>query len=117
MKPGTFCSWFWSSYWEPRWRRLRLPFTPREFGPKEENLAQIIPAWGFSVDNNALRHAIPLESLPPGDYSINHYALDPGKSRPGVRPLVITLPGRGHQPPADGIRVLIPKNQGVGQAT
>ena len=52
--------------------------TPWEFGPQEENLAQIIRAWGFSVDNNALRHAMPLESLPPGDYSIDHYALDPG---------------------------------------
>ena len=70
--------------------------TPWEFGPNEANLAQIIRAWGFSVDNNALRHAIPLESLPAGDYSIDHYALDPGKSRPrGMHPPVITLPGRG----------------------
>jgi hypothetical protein len=87
--------------------------TPWEFGPKEENLAQIISAWGFPVDNNALRHAIPLESLPAGAYSINHYAVDPGKSRPrGMYPPVITLPGRGHQPPADGIRLLIPKKSG-----
>jgi hypothetical protein len=87
--------------------------TPWEFGPQEENLAQIIRAWGFSVDNNALRHAMPLESLPPGDYSINHYAVDPGTSRPrGMHPPVITLPGRSHQPPADGIRLLIPNKSG-----
>jgi hypothetical protein len=87
--------------------------TPWAFGYREENLAQIIRAWGFPVDNNALRHAIPLESLPAGAYSIDHYALDPGKSRPrGMYPLVITLPGRGHQPPADGIRLLIPKQSG-----
>ena len=86
---------------------------PRELGPSEENLAQIIRAWGFSVDDNALRHAIPLNSLPPGDYSIDHFALGPGQSRPwGIHPLVITLPGRGHKPPAEGIRVLIPKQSG-----
>ena len=87
--------------------------TPWEFGQKEENLSQIISAWGFPVDNNTLRHAIPLESLPAGAYSINHYAVDPGKSQPrGMDPRVITLPGRGHQPPADGIRLLIPKKSG-----
>lgn len=83
---------------------------PWEFGQKEENLSQIISAWGFPVDNDTLRHAIPLETLPAGAYSINHYAVDPGKSQPRVMdPPVITLPGRGHQPPADGIRLLIPK--------
>jgi len=87
--------------------------TPWEFGQREANLAQIIRVWGFSVDNNALRQAIPLESLPAGAYSINHYAVDPDKSRPrGMYPPVITLPGRGHQPPADGIRLLIPKKSG-----
>ena len=87
--------------------------TPWEFGPKEENLAQIISAWGFPVDNNALWHATPLESLPAGAYSMNHYAVDPDKSRPrGMYPPVITLSGRGHQPPADGIRLLIPKKSG-----
>jgi len=86
---------------------------PWEFGQKEDNLAQIIRAWGFPVDRNALRHAIPLESLSAGDYSIEHYAVNPGKSRPrGADPPVITLPGRGHQPPADGIRLLIPKQSG-----
>ena len=84
--------------------------TPWEFGPKEANLSQIISAWGFPVDNNALRLAIPLESLPAGAYSINHYAVNPGKPRPwGMDPPFITLPGRGYQPPADGIRLLIPK--------
>ena len=62
--------------------------TPWEFGPKEENLSQIISAWGFPVDNNTLRHATPLESLPAGAYSINHYAVDPGKPQPrGIYPL------------------------------
>ena len=87
--------------------------TPWEFGQKEANLAQIISAWGFPVNNNALRHAIPLESLPAGDYSINHYAVDPDKSQPRcIDPPVITLPGHGHHPPADGIRLLIPKKSG-----
>ncbi len=87
--------------------------TPWEFGPNEENLAQIIRAWGLPVDDSALRRAIPLDSLPPGAYSIDHYALGPGQSRPWeIHPLVITLPGRGHQPPAEGIRLLIPKQSG-----
>ncbi len=87
--------------------------TPWEFGQKEANLAQIISAWGFPVDSNALRHAIPLESLPAGDYSINHYAVDPDKSQlRGMDPPVITLPGHGHQPPGDGIRLLIPNKSG-----
>ena len=87
--------------------------TPRGFGQKEENLSQIISAWGFPVDNNTLRHATPLESLPAGAYSINHYAVDPGKSQPrGIYPVAITPPGRGDQPPADGIRLLIPKKSG-----
>ena len=82
--------------------------TPWEFGQKEENLAQIISSWGFPVDNNALRYTIPLESLPAGTYSISHYAIDPGKPQPqDMYPSVITLPGRGHQPPADGILSLI----------
>jgi hypothetical protein len=87
--------------------------TPWEFGPKEANLSQILSAWGFPMDNNALRHATPLESLSAGAYSINHYAINPGKSQPwGMDPPFITLPGRGHQPPADGIRLLIPKKSG-----
>jgi hypothetical protein len=91
---------------------ISLP-TPWEFGPNEENLAQIIRAWGFPVDNNLLRQAIPLESLPAGLYSMNHYAIDPGMSQPrGMHPPVITLPGLGHYPPADGIRLLIPKQSG-----
>jgi hypothetical protein len=87
--------------------------TPREFGQKEENLSQIISAWGFLVDSNTFRHATPLESLPAGAYSINHYAINPDKSQPrGIDPPVITLPGRGHHPPADGIRLLIPNKSG-----
>lgn len=87
--------------------------TPWEFGQKEESLSQIISAWGFLVDMNTLRHATPLESLPAGAYSINHYAINPDKSQPrGIDPPVITLPGRGHRPPADGIRLLIPNKSG-----
>ena len=86
---------------------------PWEFGPKEANLSQIISAWGFLVDNNTLRHATPLESLPAGAYSINHYAVDPGKSQP--RGLYHSAPGpqrRGEQPPADGLQWLIPNKPG-----
>lgn len=87
--------------------------TPWGFGQKEENLSQIISAWGFPVDNNTLRHATPLESLPAGTYSISHYAIDPGKSQlRGMYASVITLPDRGHQPPADGIQLLIPRKPG-----
>jgi hypothetical protein len=87
--------------------------TPWEFGQKEENLSHIISAWGFLVDIDTLRHATPLESLPAGAYSINHYAINPGKSQPrGIDAPVITFPGRGHHPPADGIRLLIPNKSG-----
>jgi hypothetical protein len=87
--------------------------TPWESGPKEANLSQIISSWGFLVDMNTLRHATPLESLPAGAYSINHYAINPDKAQPlGIDPPVITLPGRGHQPSADGIRLLIPNKSG-----
>lgn len=87
--------------------------TPWASGPREESLAQVLGAWGFPLDQNALRHAIPLDSLPPGDYCIDHYAVDPGKSRPhGRHTPVITLPNRGRQPDADGIRLLIPKQSG-----
>ena len=68
--------------------------TPREFGQKEESLSQIISAWGFPVDSNTFRHATPLESLPAGAYSINHYAINPDKSQPrGIDPPVITAFG------------------------
>jgi hypothetical protein len=86
---------------------------PWGFGPGEARLARIIDAWGFPLDPQALRHALPLESLPPGDYVIDHYAVEGGASRPhGRHTQVITLPHRGHQPDADGIRLLIPKRSG-----
>ena len=87
--------------------------TPWKSGPKEENLYHIITAWGFPVDNETLQHAFPLESLPAGTYVIKHYAIDPGKSQLlGIYPLAVTPPGRGDQPPADGIQLLNPKKSG-----
>jgi hypothetical protein len=87
--------------------------TPWGFGQKEESLYQIISAWGFPVDNDALRHATPLESLPAGTYVISHYAIDLGKPQPrGIYPPAITPAGCGDQPPADGILLLIPKKPG-----
>jgi hypothetical protein len=55
--------------------------TPWGLGQKEENLSQIINAWGFAVDINALRYATPLESLPAGTYSMSHYAINLGNPR------------------------------------
>jgi hypothetical protein len=86
---------------------------PWGFGPKEENLSQIISAWGFPVDNITLRHATPLESLSAGAYVLSHYAVAPVKFHPrSFYPGAMRPPGRGDQPPADGIRLLIPKNPG-----
>jgi len=78
-----------------------------EFGQKEENLSQIISAWGFPIDINTLRHATPLESLPAGSYSISHYAIDLGK--PQIYHSALGPQGRGHQHPADGIQWLLPR--------
>ncbi len=87
--------------------------TPWKSGPKEENLYQIITAWGFPVDNNTLQHATPWKACLRAPISINHYAVDPGKSQPqGIYPSAPTPPGRGDQPPADGIQLLIPKKPG-----
>jgi hypothetical protein len=84
--------------------------TPWKSGPKEENLYHIITAWGFPVDNETLQHATPLESLPAGAYVIKNYARDRGKSQLlGIYPWAMTPPGRGDQPPADGIHLLNPK--------
>ena len=86
---------------------------PWGLGQKEENLSQIISAWGFSVDINTLQHANPLESLPAGTYSISHYAIDLGKQQPqGIYPSPLGPQGRGDQPPADGSQFLIPKKPG-----
>jgi hypothetical protein len=87
--------------------------TPWRSGHKEENLYQIITAWGFSVDNDALQRATPLESLPAGHYSINHYAQYTGKSELlGIYPLAITPPDRGDPPPAGATPLLVPKKSG-----
>jgi hypothetical protein len=82
-------------------------------GQQKENLYQIITAWGFAVDNEALQDATPLESLPAGYYSIEHYARYSGKSQClGIYPLAITLPGRDDQAPADGLLLLNSKKSG-----
>jgi hypothetical protein len=87
--------------------------SPWKAGPNEENLYQILAAWGFPVDNHTLQHATPLESLPAGTYSISHYALDLGKPQPqGIDHWALTPPGRNDRPPADGIHWLIPKRPG-----
>lgn len=87
--------------------------TPWGLGQKEENLSQIISDWGFSVDNNALLQATPLESLPAGTYSISHYAIDLGKPQPRrIYPSALGPQGWGDQPPADGFQLLIPKRPG-----
>jgi hypothetical protein len=87
--------------------------TPWRSGHKAENLYQIITAWGFPVDNDALQHATPLESLPAGYYSIDHYAQNTGESGLlGIYPLATTPPGRGDPPPAGAIPLLMPKHSG-----
>jgi hypothetical protein len=79
----------------------------------DENLYQIITAWGFPVDNDALQGATPLESLPAGHYSIDHYAQYPGNSESlGIYPLAITPPGRHDPPPAGAISLLTPEQSG-----
>jgi hypothetical protein len=79
----------------------------------DENLYQIITAWGFPVDNNALQRATPLESLPAGYYSIDHYAQYSGNSEfLGIYPLAMTPPGRHDPSPAGAISLLMPKQSG-----
>jgi hypothetical protein len=80
---------------------------------QEENLYQIITAWGFPLDNDAIQGATPLESLPAGHYSIDHYAEYTGKAGLlGIYPLASTPPGRGDPPPAGAIPLLRPKQSG-----
>jgi hypothetical protein len=87
--------------------------SPWQAGPNEENLYQILAAWGFPVDNHTLQHATSLESLPAGTYSISHYAIDLGKPQPqGIYHWALTPPGRNDQPPADGMQLLIPNKPG-----
>jgi hypothetical protein len=87
--------------------------TPWRSGHKGENLYQIITAWGFPLDNDALQRATPLESLPAGHYSIDHYAQYTGKSELlGIYPLAITSPGRDDPPLAGAIPLLMPKKAG-----
>jgi hypothetical protein len=87
--------------------------TSRNSGQQQENLYQIITAWGFAVDNEALQDATPLESLPAGEYSIEHYARYSGKSQSlGIYSVASSAPGRGGQAPADGSLLLTTKKSG-----
>jgi hypothetical protein len=80
---------------------------------RHENLYQIITAWGFPVDNDALQSATPLESLPAGHYSIDHYAQYTGKAGLlGIYPLAITPPARDEPPPTGAIPLLRPRRSG-----
>jgi hypothetical protein len=82
-------------------------------GPHEANLYQILAAWGFSVDNQTLLSTTPLESLPAGQYSIRHYALDLDKPQPlDIYYRTPQHPGRNDQPPADGSQLLAPQKPG-----
>ena len=91
--------------------------TPSKAGPQEANLDQILATWGFSLDNQALQSATPLESLPAGTYSMSYYALDLDKSRPrGNHYWTPKHPGRKNQPSADGGQLLIPKKPGNWEA-
>ena len=93
---------------------MHSPWKP---GHHEANLDQILATWGFSLDNQALQSATPLESLPAGTYSMSYYALDLDKSRPrGNHYWTPTHPGRKNQPSADGGQLLIPKKPGNWEA-
>ena len=87
--------------------------SPWKAGHHEANLYQIHAAWGFSVDDQTLQSATPLESLPAGTYSLHHYALNLGEPRPrGIYHWPPKPPERHDQPSADGIQLLIPKQPG-----
>ena len=87
--------------------------SPWHSGQPEENLYQIITAWGFPVDNNTLQHATPLESLPAGAYSISHYARYADMTQfLGTYPLGQTPPAHGDRIPDGGITMLNVKQSG-----
>jgi hypothetical protein len=87
--------------------------TPISYEHKEANLYQIITAWGFPVDNDALQQATPLESLPPGAYSLNTYAGYSNTSQYlGTYSLEATAPDRHGQPPAGSLSLHISRKSG-----
>jgi hypothetical protein len=87
--------------------------TPISYEHKEANLYQIITAWGFPVDNDALQQATPLESLPAGVYSLKTYASYSNTSQYlGTYPLEATAPDRRDQPPAGSLSLPIPRKSG-----
>jgi len=80
---------------------------------QEENLYQIITAWGFPLDNDALQRLTPLESLPANHYSLDHYAHYPGKPELlGIYPVALRPPERRDSPPANAIPLLSLKQSG-----
>jgi hypothetical protein len=87
--------------------------TPTRYEHKEANLYQIITAWGFAVDNSALKQATPLESLPPGTYSLNTYVSYSNKSQYlGTYSLEAAPLDSCNQPPDGSLSLLIPKKSG-----
>jgi hypothetical protein len=77
------------------------------------NLYQIITAWGFPVDNDALEQATPLEVLPPGQYQILHYASYTIRSQLlGIYPAAAEAPGHFQDPGAGALTLLQPKRYG-----
>jgi hypothetical protein len=90
---------------------------PGKADSQEANLCEILAAWGFSLDDQTLQSAIPLESLPPGTYSMHYYALGLNKPWPQDSYLLTPKPpGRNDQPSAHGSHLLIPKQPGNWEA-
>jgi hypothetical protein len=90
---------------------------PVKAGPHEANLCQILASWGFSLDDQTLQSAFPLESLPPGTYSLHYYAL--GLTKPWPQDIYCSTPkppGPNDQPSAQGSQLLIPKQPGNWEA-
>jgi hypothetical protein len=87
--------------------------TPIRYDHKEANLYQIITAWGFAVDNDALQQATPLESLPAGAYwLITHASYANTPQYVGTYPLeAAPLDYRG-QPAAGSLSLVIPRKSG-----
>jgi hypothetical protein len=87
--------------------------TPWQSCHQEQALYQILRAWGFSLDSEALQHATPLETLPAGSYVIKHYASDLDRSQSlGIYPSTATSPGHGARAPVDAIQLLTARHSG-----
>ena len=74
------------------------------------NLYQIITAWGFPVDNEALEQATPLAVLPGGYYDILHYASYTIRSQLlGIYPAAVSPPGHFQDPGPGALTLLQPE--------